>query len=203
MMPLDDAEEPRREGAGIGRPRPEDPDLMTARQLVSACQQARDPEGLSYAAAETEAFVESLGHDVGDAVLLELLGLPCRETVMQALVDLAEALADRAPAVVPAVYRIAAGRSPAARANAEMVLGRLRRADFAAGLVLVLQDDDSGHRLKESAAESLLALARTAPVVVLDALAEPEVRAWLVQVSGCSAQLTDAELMRCLVSGAR
>lgn len=201
MTPLDDADSYESEDdLGIGRPGSRDPALMTARQLLAACQEARGADDRAYAAAETEAFLESAGQDVDDAVLLELLALPADAALMQALSDLADALARRAPSVVPAVYAIAHGRAPVARANAAMVLNRLRRSDLAAGVVLVLQDTAAGQKLKESAAESLLALVRSAPAVVFDALAEPDVRAWLVRISGCPPQLSDAELMRRLVA---
>ncbi len=181
---------------GLGRPRPEDAALLTARQLVAACEAARTPEDLAHAAEETEEFISSFGRSVDDSVLLELLSLPCEGATMQALIDLADALAQLAPAIVPKVFRLASGGSSAARANAEIVLGRLRPPDFAAGLLLVLQDGRASDKLKRGAALSLLRLTRSATVVVLDALAEPQIRLWLVRAGGYSPALSDTELMR-------
>jgi hypothetical protein len=64
----------------------------------------------------------------------------------------------------------------------------------------VLQDESAGDRVKQAAADALVAAARNAAAVVLDALAEPEARAWLVEASGCSPSITDADLMRCLTT---
>jgi hypothetical protein len=201
MTLFDDDEFGRDEDLGIGRPGPQDPALLTARQLVAACQEARGADDVSYAASETEAFLEAQGDHVDDVVLLELLGLPTREALMQALIDLADAIAQRAPAIVPAVYAVATGGATQARATAETVLRRLPPSDYAAGLVLILQDEAAGRRQKEHAGKALLGLVRSAPSVLLDALAEPEVRTWLIELSGASASATDTELMRRFFAG--
>jgi hypothetical protein len=194
----DDGDEQARE-PHIGRPRPEPPDLVMARQLVSAYTLARTPDDRSYAAEEAETYVDLHGDELSEAALATFLDLPATESTLLVLDAVANALADRAagaPTVVGRLLRLSIARSEPARANAEVVLGRISAAHLAAGLIAVLADPECGVRLKGSAAAAVVALGLPAAAQILDALAEPEPRAWIVEASGCSAAAGDAEVMR-------
>lgn len=196
-------DEPPDDTPHIGSPRPEPADLMMARQLVSAYTAARTPDDRAYAADEAETYVGARADELSDEALTAFLDLPATEATLLVLDAVAEALAERATSVrgiTGRLLKLTLARQEPARGNATLVLGRLPLSTLAAGLIAVLDDARAGHRLKAAAAEALVTLGRRAAVEILDALADPEPRAWIVEASGCPADATDADVMRCIAA---
>jgi hypothetical protein len=179
----------------LGRPRPEPRELMTAKQLVYAYADARSNEDREYAAAEAESFLYSLGDDADTTVLLTMLQLPARDGTWPVIEMVQERLAGRAPGVVAILLRVVLARDGAASGNAAAVLDGLSLRDLALGLIqtLAAEAEDS---LKETAAAALVALGRPVASEILDALADPDVRRWIVWASGAGGSATDADVMR-------
>jgi hypothetical protein len=183
----------------LGRPRPESHELMTAKQLVYAYADARSDEDKEYAAAEAESFLYSLGDDADIAVLLVMLQLPAGGVASQVVEMVQERLAERAPQVIPALLRTVLDHDGRADTNAAAVLNELPVREFALGLIGALAGaaEDS---VKKSAAESLVSLGRPAASEILDALADHDVRRWIVWASGAGDAATDADVMRRIIA---
>ena len=182
----------------LGRPKPEPRALMMAKQLVYAYVEAPSDEDRDYAAAEAESFLYSLGDDADIAVLLTMLQLPARDGTWPVVELVQERLAERAPGAVPALLRLAFERGGAASSNAAAILDGLPVRALALGLIQALagEAEDS---VKESAAEALVILGRPVASEILDALADPDARPWIVWASGAGGSATDAEVMRRIV----
>jgi hypothetical protein len=186
----------------IGRPRPESRALMTAKQLVYAYQEAPSDEDREYAAAEAESFLYSLGDDADAAVLLVLLQLPASDGARTVVEMVQERLSERIPGVIAGVLRAALEHDGPARANAAAFLDGLSAHTFAVGLIAALAGE-ADYSLRRSAAQSLVALGRSAASEILDALADEKVRAWIVRASGAPAAASDAEVMRSITAAPR
>jgi hypothetical protein len=174
-----------------------------ARQLVSAYTLARTPDDRAYAADEAETYVDVHADEMSEDALAAFLELPATEATLLVLDTVANALAERSASVrtvVGRLLRLSLARSEPARANAEVVLGRVPASGLAAGLIAVLDDPEAGSRIKSSAAAAVVTLGRQAAAQILDALAEPEPRAWIVEAAGCSPAAADAEVMRCIAT---
>ena len=183
----------------IGRPRPESRALMTAKQLVYAYHEAQADEDREYAAAEAESFLFSLGDDADAAVLVVLLQLPARDGARTVVEMVQERRTERAPGVVATVLRVALEHDGPARANAADFLDGLSAHTLAVGLIEALAGE-TDHSLKRAAAEALVALGRPAASETLDALADENVRAWIVRASGAPTVATDADVMRSIAA---
>lgn len=181
----------------FGRPRPEPPQMMTARQLVYACTEARSDDDMEYAVGEVDAFLDANGDDLDSAVLITLLDLPDDELTRPLIADVSARLADRTPAVVEAILRTATSGAGPSYDNAAAVLDMLPDTELALGLVEVLSDD-TDDELKEAAANVLVVLGKPVAGIILDALADETARGWIVYASGCARDDTDAEVMRAI-----
>jgi hypothetical protein len=179
----------------FGRPRPEPPQMMTARQLVYACTEARSDDDMEYAVGEVDAFLDANGDDLDSAVLIALLDLPDDELTRPLIADVSARLADRTPAVVEAILRTATSGAGPSYDNAAAVLDMLPDTELALGLVEVLCDDTEDE-LKEAAANVLVVLGKPVAGIILDALADETARGWIVYASGCARDDTDAQVMR-------
>jgi hypothetical protein len=81
------------------------------------------------------------------------------------------------------------------RDNATALLGSLPTSALATGLIAVLAGEHADG-LKQAAAMELVALGRAAAAPILDALADREVRSWILHASGCPPQATDGQILR-------
>ena len=105
--PVPNDDEDDQERLELGRPRPEPRELMTAKQLVYAYAEARTDGDREYAAVEAESFLYSLGDEAATAVLVTMLQLPARQFTWPVVELVRELLAERAPAIVPTLLRVA------------------------------------------------------------------------------------------------
>ena len=184
---------------GLGRPRPESPQLMIAKQLVNAYVTASSAEDRQYAATDAESFLLAVGDEVEMSVLIVMLGLPDTDLTQPIRDFIAEKLRERLPAAVALLLRAVIGQRGPRRDNAAALLTLLSTADLAAGYIAVLAGEHDA-ALKKAAARELVALGKAAAGPILEALADGEVRSWILAASGCAPGATDAEILRQIVA---
>ena len=192
-QPDDDDSQP-----GLGRPRPESPQLMIAKQLVNAYVTASSAEDREYAANDAESFMLAAGDEVEMSVLIVMLGLPAADLTQRVRDLVAEKLRERLPAAVALLLRAVIGQRGPRRDNAATLLTLLSTADLAAGYIAILAGEHDA-ALKKAAAVELVALGKAAAGPIFEALADGQVRSWILQASGCAPGATDAEILRQIV----
>lgn len=198
MSPDWRGEDDEGEYPGIGRPRAEPPQVMTAKQIVYAFEAAASAAEREYAAAEAQSFLLAAGEDVGMEVLAVMLALPDTELTRPALDLVEERIEERLSAAVVPLLTAAAEPHGRRRENAAALLAALPASRVAAALIGVLAGEHEDG-LKRGAAAELVALGRPVAGLVLDALADAGVRRWILEAAGCPADAGDAEIMRRLV----
>lgn len=184
----------------IGRPRPEPQDLLTARQLAYAYAEARTQEDRDYALEDAEGFLGELHEGTAPEVLVALLGLPADEDTREILHAVHERLMSKGRAAVPALLHAAALAPEPLATNAGEVLDRMPPQDLAAALLTLLAREHND-RVKGAAAGRLVVLGRPAAAQILDALAEPELRDWVISACGLRPDASDADIMTAVVCG--
>lgn len=169
-------------------------DIATAKQLVYAYQEAPTPADEEYAAQEINGFLDALSASTGTPVLIALLGVPSTELTQPVLDEVGSRLAERGPAAVRDLLRLAVLGDDPVRANALAVLDQVDTRDLADGLVGVLKSDDQDE-LKEVAARSLLALGPEAGAQVSIALRDPEAGPFITLARSYGPTGTDADAL--------